>query len=125
MLKKKKPEHSIDINSKNPPSELLEYGSQDPSIRFHGFVDDIEPYYRDAAMYLCPIRDGGGTKLKILDALAHRLPLVAHSIACEGIEARSGTHLLAASNAPDIAKAVCRLLDDPAYAQSLGDAGKI
>jgi len=124
LLKEKKPELSIDIIGKNPPAELLEYGSQDPSIRFHGFVDDIEPYYRDAAMYLCPIRDGGGTKLKILDALAHRLPLVAHSIACEGIEVRSGTHLLAASNARDIAKAVCRLLDDPAYAQSLGDAGR-
>ncbi|MEZ5583601.1 MAG: glycosyltransferase [Candidatus Competibacteraceae bacterium] len=98
ILIKKEPEISMDIIGVNPPEDILQYEKEDNRINIHGFVDDVRPYLASAGIYVCPIRDGGGTKLKILDAFASGIPVVAHPVACEGIDISDGKNVLLADN---------------------------
>jgi glycosyltransferase involved in cell wall biosynthesis len=100
---------TLDIIGKNPSSAIKELAGQFNNVKLHGFVDDIAPYYEKAWLYVCPIRDGGGTKLKVLDALAHGVPLVAHPVAMEGIDAISGVHYFQASTAQDFVNLILDL----------------
>lgn len=110
------------IVGKNPSAKIQETAARDPQFRVHGFVDDISGFYADATAYLCPIRDGGGTKLKVLDALAHNLPIVAHPLACEGIEATEGEQVFLAETPADFVEKILRLTD-PALNRAMGDKG--
>ena len=71
-----------------------------------------------------PLRIGGGTRLKIPEALATGAPVVSTSIGAEGLELVHGEHLLLADSPADMAVAIERLLDDPRAAQALGAAGR-
>jgi glycosyltransferase involved in cell wall biosynthesis len=118
------PHARLDIVGRSPSTRIQRLAANSVNVALHGFVDDIRPFYQAATLYLCPIRDGGGTKLKVLDALAHRVPLVAHSIACEGIALEQGVNVLMAEEAGRIAELAIDLIQsDPACSQKLGDAG--
>ena len=65
---------------------------------------------KKASIFICPIRDGGGTKLKILDAMAQGVPIVSSTLGCEGIDAIDGTHLLIANKPDDYLSAVKDLI---------------
>jgi glycosyltransferase involved in cell wall biosynthesis len=86
-------------------------------------VDDIAGFYESASIYICPIRDGGGTKLKILDALAHKLPLVAERIACEGLDIVDGVHALLSQDPQEMADNILYLLQNPQVAHELEKNG--
>jgi glycosyltransferase involved in cell wall biosynthesis len=77
-----------------------------------GTVPDVEPYLRQATVVVAPIRVGGGTRVKILEAMAHQRPVVATSIGAEGLEVESESHLLIANSAPAFAHACMQLLRD-------------
>ncbi|MBT8405383.1 MAG: glycosyltransferase family 4 protein [Gemmatimonadetes bacterium] len=98
-----------DIIGGNPPADLVELAERDDRFHVHGFVDDIHPWMESALCYLCPIRDGGGTKLKILDALAMSKAIVADPIACEGIEVTDGVDILLAEAPEAYVEHVMRL----------------
>jgi len=66
-----------------------------------------------------PVRFGSGTRLKVLEAFAHRVPVVSTTLGAEGLGAEDGVHLLVADRAPDIARACARLLGDVALRQAL------
>ena len=72
---------------------------------------------------VAPLRGGGGTKVKILEAWAHRRPVVATSHAARGLGAVPGRHLLIADTAAQFAHCCKRIFDDPVLAGSLADAG--
>jgi glycosyltransferase involved in cell wall biosynthesis len=84
-------------------------------------VADVRALVAAAAVSLAPIRAGGGTRLKILEAMATRTPIVATSKAAEGIEARHEEHLLIADTPRAFAQAVCRVLADPAGATQMAE----
>jgi glycosyltransferase involved in cell wall biosynthesis len=84
-----------------------------PGVSAPGFVDDVRPYLGAAEVYLCPIRDGGGTRLKVLDALSSGLPLVATALAVEGLGMSDGRHYLRAEMPADYVECVRRLGDEP------------
>jgi glycosyltransferase involved in cell wall biosynthesis len=77
-----------------------------------------------AAVYVCPIRDGGGTKLKLLDAFAMEKCVVAHPISCEGIEVIPGRHVLLADTASAFADSIHTVLDDWTLRESIGKAAR-
>jgi glycosyltransferase involved in cell wall biosynthesis len=95
-----------------------------PGVRFTGRVADIEPWIRRSRVMVVPIRSGSGMRVKILDAMARGLPVVATAIGYEGIEATPGTHLLAAEDAEAFAAATVRVLQDDGTAQALSRAGR-
>jgi glycosyltransferase involved in cell wall biosynthesis len=94
LLKKEIPNIKCDIIGANPPAEIVELSKLDSSFKVHGFVDDILPFMKPETIYICPITDGGGTKLKILDALAMGMPIIADPIACEGINVTDQSNVL-------------------------------
>ena len=111
-LKAAAPGSSVDIVGASPPAELLELSRRDPDFRVHGFVDDVRTYLDRAPVYVCPITDGGGTKLKILDALAMGKAIVADPIACEGIDVTDGVDVVFASQPEEYVSAIRRLFTD-------------
>ncbi len=81
-------------------------------VRVTGFVDEIEPYYKKSSVCIVPLRAGGGSRLKIAEAMSLGRPVVSTSIGCEGIEVEDGKHLLIADNPEQFAEQTVRLLQD-------------
>lgn len=115
----------LDIIGKNPSSLIKDLAGKYSNVKLHGFVNDIAPYYESAWLYVCPIKDGGGTKLKVLDAMANGVPLVAHPIAMEGIDAIPGQHYYQASTAQDFVNVIFDLYSKNSEApEKIGANGK-
>jgi glycosyltransferase involved in cell wall biosynthesis len=95
-----------------------------PRVDFRGFVPDLSAALAGFDAAIVPLRLGGGTKLKLLDALAAGLPVVTTPIGAEGLRVRDGEHLLVADGAEPFAAAVRRLLADPSLAGELGERGR-
>jgi len=120
ILKRKCPEIEMDLIGKNPPKELCDLGERDQNYHVHGFVDDVRGYISRASVYVCPIRDGGGTKLKLLDAFAMGKAVVAHPAACEGIDVTEGENVFLAENADAFADKIIELLGDSSKRSRVG-----
>ncbi len=81
-------------------------------VEFHENVPDVLPYFRRSDILLVPLRYGGGTRIKILEAMAAGLPVVTTSKGCEGIEAMHGVHLMIADSPDEFAAYIKRVLED-------------
>jgi len=90
------------------------------NITVTGWVDDPRPYIAEADVYVVPLRMGGGTRLKVLEAMAMGRAIVSTSLGCEGFPVTSGTELLIEDSAADFAQAVERLLSDAGERSALG-----
>jgi len=95
------------------------YGRSDVTVT--GFVEDVRPYIASAAVYVVPIRIGGGTRLKVLEAMAMRKAVVSTSLGCEGFPVMDKTHLVVADTPDSFAEAVCELLADEGKRTQLGE----
>lgn len=109
----------LTVVGRNPPADLRAL-----DVEVTGWVEDLAPYQRAAAVVVAPLRSGGGTKLKVLEALAAGRPLVATTVGAEGIEVEDGRHLLVRDDPAGFADAVVELLDDRARASALAAAGR-
>ncbi|MFQ3262052.1 glycosyltransferase family 4 protein [Reinekea sp.] len=116
-------EIKVDIIGRGTVNGLSRLASSNKSVKAHGFVDDILPFMEKASVYVCPIRDGGGTKLKVLDALAMGVPLVAHPVACEGINVTDGKDVLFASTPIEFAKQINRIINEKGLGEKLSQNG--
>ncbi|MHB1354409.1 MAG: glycosyltransferase [Anaerolineae bacterium] len=119
LIRARKPLAQWYLVGKNPGQQLAALAKLD-GVHVTGYVPEIQPYLAAADCYIAPLRVGGGTRLKLLEALACGLPIVATSQGAEGLEVRSGEHLLLADTPSDFAEAVLRLLNDRALAARLG-----
>ena len=109
LVRKQFDKAKLIIVGDNPPIEIQEKSKHDERLTVTGYVDDINAYYKMATIYVCPIKDGGGTKLKILDAMSLNIPIVADKIACEGIDVENGKEVLFASEPEDYIEAIKKL----------------
>lgn len=88
-------------------------------IRLVGYVDDVRPYLDRAACFIAPLRVGGGTRLKLLDAWSMGKAIVSTSLGCEGLHVRDGVNMLVRDDASSFAKAIQRVCEDRTLRQSL------
>ncbi|MGI8968015.1 MAG: glycosyltransferase [Chloroflexota bacterium] len=93
-------------------------------VELLGYVDDVTPVVGSAAVCVVPLRQGGGTRLKILEAMALGTPVVSTSVGAEGLAVEDGKHLLLADDPDALALAVISLMDDGALRQRLALAGR-
>ncbi len=119
LLVARLPDISISVIGKGASPALQAAVAADARVALTGFVPDVRPYIDEAQVYVCPIFDGGGTKLKILDALAMGSAIVAHPIACEGIDVTDGENVLFAATPAEFCAAIQRLFENPDFAQRL------
>ena len=124
-LKILRPELTFDVAGSNPPRALVDAASSLADVRVHGFVPDVRPMLDAAALFVCPIRDGGGTKLKILDAFAMQKCVLAHPIACEGIDVTADTNVVFAAEPEEWLRRIDELLGDAARRAEIGAAARI
>jgi len=97
-----------------------------PAVRVRGFVEDLAPLYAQADAVVAPLRAGAGTRIKVLEAFAHNVPVVATRAAAEGLAVLDGRHLLLCADPTGLAAAVADLAADPALGASLAEqAGRL
>jgi polysaccharide biosynthesis protein PslH len=104
-----------------PPSLLALAG---PRVELTGFVEDLRPHLAAAAVVVVPLRMGGGTRLKIVEAMAMGKAIVSTTVGAEGIEAIPGRDLLIGDQPEAFAGAVKRLLTDRALAARIGQSAR-
>ena len=120
IVRRKIPKVSLTVVGRNPSHYLTELAKKDPSINVTGRVDDVRPYMEKAAAYVVPLRIGGGTRLKIYEAMAMEKPIVSTTVGAEGLPLRDGAELLLADNAHSFAEAIVKLLKEPELAGRIG-----
>jgi glycosyltransferase involved in cell wall biosynthesis len=108
---------------RNPPAEIRRLATL-PGVVVTGSVPDVQPYLAAAQVAVAPLLTGGGTRLKILEALSMRRAVVSTTLGCEGINCVPDRHLLVADDPVEYAEKVVRLLKDAARRESLGQAGR-
>jgi len=121
-----------EVRRQRPTARLVVVGAASNALRDRtregveliGTVADVRDHLAGAAVVIAPLRIGGGTRLKILEALAMARPVVATSIGAEGIDAIRGHDLLIADDASSLAHQTVRVLADTELARSIGDAGR-
>ena len=93
-------------------------------VELAGYVDDARPIVGDARCYVVPLRVGGGTRVKIVDAWAMGMPVVSTSVGCEGLQARDGENILVRDGPAEFAAAVRSVLADDALRARLAEGGR-
>jgi polysaccharide biosynthesis protein PslH len=108
----------------DPPKDLIALAARDPQVVVTGYVTDIRPLVRDASVYVVPLRVGGGTRLKVLDAMAMGKAMVTTSIGCEGLDVCPEEHLLVADTPEQFAGKTVMLLENRNRRLLLGRAAR-
>jgi sugar transferase (PEP-CTERM/EpsH1 system associated) len=124
VIRQAAPQAHLYVVGKNPHPRLAPLRDM-PGITLTGFVEDVRPYVAAAAVYVVPLLTGGGTRLKVLEAMAMGKAIVSTTLGCEGIQAVPGRDVVLADKADDMAAQVVALLRDPARCEALGRAARI
>ncbi len=106
------------------PTEKIKAYAADPTIEVLGGIEDIRDAFATAHVLLAPIRSGKGTRYKVLEAMITGTPVVATTLAVEGLELQNGQEVLIADTASDLATATVKLLKDAELQERLGRAGQ-
>ena len=119
------PQARMTVVGRAPPEALVARArARYPNWSFTGYVDDIRPHIRSASVYVIPLRVGGGTRLKVFEAMALGCPVVSTAIGVEGLPLEHGKHYVQADEAPQIAASVVALLNDAGQRARLSQAAR-
>lgn len=122
-LRARYPDLRFDIVGAKPASRVLALRDR-PGVNVTGEVPDIRPYVHRAAAFVVPLRSGGGTRLKILQAMALGCPVIATRIGAEGLDVADGETVLFAEDAAEFAGRLAELLDSADLRRRLVQQGR-
>jgi glycosyltransferase involved in cell wall biosynthesis len=117
-----RPDAALTIVGQGEPQALERF--RQPGVTVTGRVPDVRPWLARAAVAVVPVRIGGGTRLKVVEALSMEKAVVSTTLGCEGLAVTPGTHVLLADGVMDFAAAVARVLAAPEEYRRLGAAGR-
>lgn len=109
LIASKEKEATMTVVGRNPPNHLIAQAKGKP-WEFTGFVDDVRPFMKRSGVYVIPLRVGGGTRLKVFEAMASGCPVVSTAIGVEGLPLIGGEHYLLADSANEMADAILKLM---------------
>jgi polysaccharide biosynthesis protein PslH len=124
LIKRRLPGVSLEVVGRNPSRKLQALAAKESSIRLTGWVEDIRPYLARGSVCIVPLRIGGGTRLKIFEAMAMSKAVISTSVGAEGLPVRPGENILLADTPNDFAESAVSLLRDSAKRQRLGFAAR-
>ena len=124
LIRKVCPEISLEVVGRSPSRKLQALAEADKSIRLTGWVEDIRPFLARGSVCIVPLRIGGGTRLKIFEAMAMGKATISTSVGAEGLPVQSGENLILADAPADFASSVISLLRDAQERQRLGNAAR-
>jgi len=124
LIKGNRPNATLWIVGRKPPAQIRALIKTNTSIHVTGMVDDVRPYIERASVYIVPLRIGGGSRLKILEALAMQKAVVSTSIGAEGLRVTDGHDIVLADNPLDLAESIIALFDNAGRRRKLGEAGR-
>lgn len=117
------PQITCTFVGRSPPDDIRSLGNLE-GMEVTGTVDDVRPFIEEASVYIVPLRIGGGTRLKILEALAMGRAVVSTTVGAEGLDLVDGKHILLADDPRAFSERVRELLQNPVRCQELGTAGR-
>lgn len=121
LIRKVRPACSLVIAGRRPKPEVLRLPEKDPGIRVTGTVEDIRPYLWTSGISVVPLKIGGGTRLKIYEAMAAGIPVVSTTIGAEGLDVRNGEDIHIADSPVDFAARCVELLNDTVAHRRMAD----
>ncbi len=123
LIREKRPDVRLVIAG--PGSDELPSRATAPAnVDYLGFVSDITSLYEKSAVFVCPMLNGSGTRIKLLDAAAYGLPIVSTPMGAEGISLTDGQQILLRGSDAEFAEGCLELLGNPRRANELGEAGR-
>jgi glycosyltransferase involved in cell wall biosynthesis len=120
VLRTRFPDATLDVTGRNDGADVSSFADV-PGIHFTGYLDDIRHEVASACALVAPFRYGGGTRLKLLEAMALGTPVVTTPMGAEGLEARDGVHILLGDSSSELADRTSSLLADPSYAARIAE----
>jgi glycosyltransferase involved in cell wall biosynthesis len=119
-----RPGATLQIVGHNPPAWLQRRAERTTGVELHASVPDVRPYLTTCSVLAVPQRVAGGTRLKILEALACETPVVSTTIGAEGLRLEAGEHLTVVDGTNAMASALLNVLEEPDQAQSQAWRGR-
>jgi sugar transferase (PEP-CTERM/EpsH1 system associated) len=123
LIRRQVPDAIFTIVGRDPSPSVRALAAQVTGVTVTGTVPDVRPFIEGSAAVVVPLRVGGGTRLKIFEAMAMERPIVSTTIGAEGLPVVDGRELLIADDPVAFANATARLLLDPRSGDALGAAG--
>jgi glycosyltransferase involved in cell wall biosynthesis len=117
------PSARLCLVGRHPPT-WLKQASQVPGVELHADLPDVRPQLVRCGMMVVPLRIGGGSRLKILEALASNTPVVSTRVGAEGLELEPERHLTVVEDLEDLPAAIIRAVREPAAMQSQAERGR-
>jgi glycosyltransferase involved in cell wall biosynthesis len=112
LIRARRPDCSLAVVGRRPTPEILRLAETDARIHVTGTVDDVRPHLWESAVSIVPLRIGGGTRLKIYEAMAAKIPVVSTSVGAEGLDVRDSENISIADAPRQFAEQCLALLDD-------------
>jgi len=116
----KVPQVTVTVVGRKPTPSLQHLAKEQPRIKLTGRVEDIRPHVAKASVYIVPLRIGGGTRIKIYEAMSMQKAIVSTSVGAEGLPLRDGEEIFLADDPKKFAEVVVKLLQSPETAQKVG-----
>jgi glycosyltransferase involved in cell wall biosynthesis len=124
LIRQRTPQRVVlEVVGRGPSARVAALGKDD-TITVTGEVETVEPCYERADVVVVPLRFGGGTRIKILEALALGKPVVSTSIGAEGLDLVDGRDILIADDPEGFAAACLRLMADPILRSRIAESGR-
>ena len=123
LIKKEFPDTTLTIVGRNPTAPVRALAERDPQIRVTGTVDDVRPYLAEAAVTVVPLRVGGGTRIKIFEAMATGIPVVSTRIGAEGLPLTHDREIVLGDSPAEFAAGVSALFRSDETRERIGNAG--
>jgi sugar transferase (PEP-CTERM/EpsH1 system associated) len=124
LVRRQVPDVTLCVVGRKPSRRLENLAARLPNIQLTGWVEDVRPYVAKRAVYIVPLRIGGGTRLKIFEAMSMAKAVISTSIGAEGLPVKSGEHLLIADDPSGFAASILRLLSDASLRVKLGQTAR-
>jgi sugar transferase (PEP-CTERM/EpsH1 system associated) len=124
LIRRRIPDVTLRIVGRRPTKKVLALKEKYPNVQVTGGVDDIRRYVYDSSVYVVPLRVGGGTRIKIFEAMAMGMPIVSTTVGAEGLPVEHDENIVLADDPEKFAERTTALLLNPASRRRLGSAAR-